>query len=141
MPIKMDNHDPQNPVDVRPGTNEATALCFLYQNAEYGFKPAEVRENTDIPKNSTYKALTRLYEKDIIGKTADGYYHALDDAHVAQFVESLAEGEKFTLNTGKEPYPNAVEENSVGFPDDDQELKIGDENADTDEWKEEYPNT
>lgn len=90
---------------VRPDTDEAKALSFLYANSDYGFKPAEICDHTSIPNNSSAKALSRLFEKDVIGKTADGYYHALDDAYVAQFVENLHQDETFGLNSGKVPHP------------------------------------
>jgi len=119
MPVDLDTHNPSEPVDVRPGTNEAEALCFLYANADYGFKPAEVREYTSIPTNSAYKALTRLYEKDLIGKTADGYYHALDDQIVARYAESLRNGESFSPSPGKEDYPDGIDQTTQGHPEGD----------------------
>jgi len=133
MPIELDTHDPTEPVDVQPGTNEAEALCFLYANPEYGFKPAEIRQYTSIPKNSAYKALTRLYEKDVIGKTADGYYHALDDPAVARYADSLRNGAQFDLDTGRDEYPDDVDNTTTGFPDDDTEMEslVEDDNPDT----------
>lgn len=117
MPVDLDNHDPTDPVNVRPGTNEAEGLCFLYANPDYGFQPAEVRDHTDIPNNSAYKALTRLHEKDLIGKTSDGYYHALDDAHVASHADALRRGEEFDIDHGPEPYPDDVDETTQGHPE------------------------
>lgn len=116
MPIELDTHDPAEPVAVQPGTNEADALCFLYANPDYGFRPAEVRDHTTIPNKSTHKALTRLLEKDLIGKTADGYYHALDDQHVARFADSLRKGESFDVDVGTDEYPDDIDETTTGFP-------------------------
>lgn len=133
MPVELDTHDPDDPIDVQPGTNEADALCFLYANADYGFKPAEVRDHTSIPRNSAYKALVRLKEKDLIGKTADGYYHALGDPHVARYAESLRKGAAFDVDVGEDAYPDDIDEMSTGFPADDVEgetlVEGGDENA------------
>ena len=125
MPIELDTHEPSEPMDVQPGTNEADALCFLYANSDYGFKPAEVREHTDIPNNSAYKALSRLYEKDLLGKTADGFYHALDDPMVARYAASLTKGATFDMDTGHDEYPDNIEATTTGFPADDQPEPIG----------------
>ncbi|TKX60822.1 hypothetical protein EXE48_10345 [Halorubrum sp. ASP1] len=121
MPIELDSHNSENPVNVQPGTNEAEALCFLYANSDYGFKPAEVREHTKIPDNSAYKALTRLYEKDLIGKTADGYYHALDDAHVAKYAESLRNGKSFNIGNTDTDYSPDMDQTTQGHPGDDRD--------------------
>lgn len=110
MPIELDSHNSDKLVDVQPGTNEEEALCFLYVNSDYGFKPAEVREHTDIPNNSAYKALMRLYEKDLVGKTADGYYHALDDEHVARYTESLRNGKSFDIGSKDADYPSDIDQ-------------------------------
>jgi hypothetical protein len=145
MPVELDTHDPDDSIDVQPGTNEAEALCFLYANADYGFKPAEVRDHTSIPRNSAYKALTRLKEKDLIGKTADGYYHALDDPHVARYAESLRRGAAFELDVGEDEYPDDLDERSTGFPDDDLEgesiVVDSDANAGKESFPEEAPDT
>jgi len=122
MPVELDSHNPDKPVNVQPGTNEAEALCFLYANSDYGFKPAEVREHTDIPNNSAYKALTRLYEKDLIGKTADGYYHALDDAPVARYAESLRNGESFNIGNADTDYPSGINQTTQSHPDADMDI-------------------
>lgn len=111
------------PIDVKPGTNQAEALGFLYANSEYGFKPAELRQHTSIPANSARKVLARLYEKDAIGKTADGYYHALDDLIVAQYAQRLDVGDQFPMDTGEEAYPDTIDETTTGFPEDDTEIE------------------
>lgn len=139
MPVDLDTHNPDEPVDVQPGTNEAEALCFLYANADYGFKPAEVRQHTTIANNSAYKALTRLYEKDVIGKTADGYYHALDDAIVAQYAESLRQGENFDIDYGTEAYPEDIADTTSGMPDEDEDMSDLVVDSDPDAGKEPYP--
>lgn len=89
--------------DVEAGTEEAEALCFLYANSDYGFKPEELEEYIDLP--NPFKALMRLHEMDLIGKTADGYYHALDDPLLTRYTEELTPNTDYSLATGKEPYP------------------------------------
>ena len=58
-------------------------VLFQFPNGSE-FKLLKFREHTDIPNNSAYKALTHLQKKDLIGKTNDECYHALNDQHVAQ---------------------------------------------------------
>lgn len=139
MPVELDSHEPDDSIDVQPGTNEAAALCFLYANAEFGFMPAEVRDHTSIPKNSAYKALVRLKEKDLIGKTADGYYHALEDPHVARYAESLRRGAAFELDVGEDAYPDDIDQTSRGFPADDVEGESVVEGSDETAGKESFP--
>jgi len=69
-------------IDFETGTPQAKALCFLYTNSEYGFKPAEVGEQTVLPRNTASKALSQLWAKDLISKTADGYYIPAHFDHV-----------------------------------------------------------
>lgn len=92
-------------IDFETGTPQAKALCFLYTNSEYGFKPAEVGEQTALPRNTASKGLSQLWEKDLINKTADGYYHALDDPIVANHSHKLKGDRDFTYDTGKDEYP------------------------------------
>jgi len=117
MPIDLNTHDATDSPNVQPGTNEAEALCFLYANAEYGFKPKEVRDNTSIPNNSAYKALTRLHDKDLIGRTSDGYYHALTDPMIARYAESLRKGHNYTFSTDPDTYPDEIDNTTSGHPE------------------------
>lgn len=105
MTVDPNTQNSKPPVDVQPDTDEAVALAFLYSNPEYGFKPEEVCQHTSILKSNTSDALSSLFEKDAVGKTVDGYYHALDDQPIAQYADTLQKGETFSLDTGKEPYP------------------------------------
>lgn len=105
MPGEHDSHSMNEGITVEAGTEQAKALCFLYANDDYGFRPVDVREYTSLALTIADKALERLLEKDLVGKTHDGYYHALDDPYVAAHAEELAAGENYTLNVGKEEYP------------------------------------
>jgi hypothetical protein len=40
-------------------------------------------------------------EKDITDKTGEGYYHALYGVPVAEYAETLQDGEPFSLDAGK----------------------------------------
>lgn len=96
-----------SPIDLQQGSKEATVLCVLYAYGEYGFRPDDLSTFTTLSTNNATKALDHLYQKDVVGKTADGYYHALDDTHVAEIAESL-QNESFSLGTKIENYPDGI---------------------------------
>jgi len=106
MPKEPASQDLSELVDVQPGTTEAEALCFLYANSDYGFRPEDVSEHMTISMSSTDDALASLFDKDVVGKTVDGYYHALDDPYVSLYADDLRQGALFDIGTGEVPYPN-----------------------------------
>jgi Mn-dependent DtxR family transcriptional regulator len=77
MPVRLEDHDPG--IGLTPGTTKSDIVEFLYSNLEYGYKPAEIQSALDIPHGTATTTLKRLYDDDYIGKTADGYYFALED--------------------------------------------------------------
>lgn len=88
MPVHLDSHDPD--LDLTPGTTKSDIVAFLYDNPDLGYKPAELRDYLDIPRGTATATLTRLCNEGLVGKTRDGYYHALDhreDLH--RYVTSL----------------------------------------------------
>jgi hypothetical protein len=120
MPVGTDT--PTNAlVDVQSNSEEATALCALYAYEEYGFQPDDLSRYTTLTTSSAAESLTALFKKDVIGKTADGYYHALDDAPVAEYAETLQEGKPFRLDAGKKEYPNNISGTTLGYPEEDDE--------------------
>ena len=79
MPVDLRTHDPSDAIHIDPRTNKAAIIGLLYTNLNYGFTPAEIHDELDeIPKGSITGTLTRLLSDGDIGKTADGYYHALE---------------------------------------------------------------
>jgi Mn-dependent DtxR family transcriptional regulator len=88
MPVHLDSHTPE--IDLTPGTTKSDIVVFLYDNSEYGYKPAEIAEELDIPRGTATTTLKRLYDSGYIGKTPDSYYHALDDhEHIHRYLSSL----------------------------------------------------
>jgi DNA-binding MarR family transcriptional regulator len=78
MPVDLRTHDPDDGFDIAPGTNKARVLKLLYTNLNLGYKPAEIRDELEIPSGSVTTTLLRLHEEGHVGKTADGYYHAIE---------------------------------------------------------------
>ena len=90
MPIHLDTHDPD--IDLKPETTKSEIVKFLYTHAKYGFKPAEIRDRLDIPHGTATTTLKRLHEAGHIGKTQDGYYHAIEGREdLRRYVASLGQ--------------------------------------------------
>ena len=77
MPVRLDEHDPD--LDLTPGTTKSDIIAFLYDHSGLGFRPSEVSDRLDIPAGTATTTLIRLYDKDLVGKTNDSYYHAIEN--------------------------------------------------------------
>jgi len=88
MPVPLKDHNSE--LTLRPGTTKSDIVAFLYHNPEWGYSPTEVKEELDIPRGTATTTLKRLYDDDYIGKTDDGYYHALSEREdIRRYVSSL----------------------------------------------------
>lgn len=92
MPIDLREHDPNDGIDIRPGTNKAAIIKLLYRDTNLAYTPAEIRDALDLPRGTTSTTLSRLHDDGMIGKTSDGLYHGL--AHredLRRFARSLVQ--------------------------------------------------
>lgn len=97
MPVDLHTHDPDDGVDIAPGTNKARIIKLLYTHPGLGYKPSEIRDSIDIPAGSVTTTLLRLHDADQIGKTRDGYYHALETRDdLRRFATGLVQVEALT---------------------------------------------
>ena len=88
MPVLLKHHDSE--LNLRPGTTKSDIVAYLYQNPEWGYSPQDLRESLDIPRGTATTTLKRLYDDDYIGKTDDGYYHALSEREdIRRYVSNL----------------------------------------------------
>jgi DNA-binding MarR family transcriptional regulator len=88
MPVLLEDHDPE--IDLRPETTKSDVVAYLYHNPEWGYSPQEIKEALDIPRGTATTTLKRLYDVGYVGKTEDGYYHALSEREdVRRYVSSL----------------------------------------------------
>lgn len=108
MPIDIEERGDE-PLPIRPDTNEEAVLTVLAAHPTLGFAPKELLEETDVPEGSIHKTLQRLVEKGLARKTEDGYYHVNADRDVVGLLRSLAalermsrefEGDWFDRNPG-----------------------------------------
>lgn len=77
MPIEI-HHDDDEPIDVRPGTNEARVLAVLARYPNAAFTKTELAERADVKKTSIYKTVDRLLEKGLVEWHADGEHVHID---------------------------------------------------------------
>ena len=70
MPIGI--HDDDDPIDVRPDTNEARILAVLTRHPDSAFTKAELAEYAGVKTTSVYKTVDRLLEKGLVERHADG---------------------------------------------------------------------
>lgn len=71
MPIEI-HRDGDDPIDVRPDTNEARVLAVLTKHPNTAFTKTELAEYADVKKTSVYKTVDRLLEKGLVEWHADG---------------------------------------------------------------------
>ena len=135
MPVDLRTHDPDGGVDIDPGTNKAMIVQYLYRNPNLGFKPAEIHDALDIPKGSVTTTLVRLFDEGNIGKTRDGYYHALDSRDdLRRFVTGLVQLEGLTDRyDGFHPDDFELTDDHPAATDESTEADLDDELAAVDE--------
>jgi len=76
MPVRLDTYYPD--IDQTSKTAKSFIVALLYSNSEYGYRPVEVRDILDLPHGAATTIFKHLHEQDYIGKTDDGYYHAVE---------------------------------------------------------------
>jgi hypothetical protein len=98
MPVDLRRHDPDDPVDIRPGTNKAAIIKLLYRDTNLAYTPAEIREALELPRGTTSTTLSRLHDEGLIGKTSDGLYHGFEHRDdVRRFARSLVQLDEMAI--------------------------------------------
>lgn len=135
MPVHLDTHNPD--IDLTPGTTKSDIVAFLYENPEFGYKPAEIKEHLDIPHGTATTTLTRLHEQGYIGKTKDSYYHALENREdLRRYVASLDQLERLfdhPTDGSDGSTPAATDRSAEDVDDDELEGLVTDLEAELDE--------
>ncbi|WP_223174211.1 MarR family transcriptional regulator [Halorubrum aquaticum] len=121
MPILLKDHDPE--LALRPGTTKSDIVKYLYQHPEWGYSPKDVTEALDIPRGTATTTLKRLYDDDYLGKTDDGYYHALGDREdIRRYVSSLDQTHRLFGHHRDEETTPETPEKRIGDGRTDEEL-------------------
>ena len=106
MPIHLESHP--EAIDLTPGTTKSDIVVFLYRNATDGYRPTELADTLDIPDGTATTTLSRLYADGLVGKTAEGHYHALEDRDdVHRYVASHAQLDRLFGHHRREHEPTA----------------------------------
>lgn len=117
MPVYLDTHDPE--LDLRPGTTKSDIVAYLYQNPEWGFSPKDIDEALDIPRGTATTTLGRLHEEGYVGKTSDGYYHALPGRdEIDRYVANLDQVTRMFGHHRDTDEPETAAQTTPGEPED-----------------------
>lgn len=129
IPIHLDTRKPDT--DLTPGTTISDVVAFLYNNPEFGYRPAEIRDELAIPHGTATATLKRLHEIDYAGKTSDGYYHALESREdLRRYVAALDQLDRMVSHSADEGHasrPDAERVPSENVDDDELEAELDEE--------------
>jgi len=116
MPIDLREHNPDDRIDIRPGTNKAAIIKLLYRDTNLAYTPAEIQEALDLPRGTTSTTLSRLHDDGMIGRTSDGLYHGFEHRDdLRRFARSLVQlNSMFTRHPDAGFRPNDVEQTGTG---------------------------
>ena len=87
MPVVLDDHIPDP--DLEPGTLRSDVVKLIYSNPELGFDADDVASDLGVADGDAKLALQELHEQNYVGRTADGYYYALDREDLHRYASSL----------------------------------------------------
>ncbi|PSP37500.1 transcriptional regulator [Halobacteriales archaeon QH_7_65_31] len=83
MPVDFEEYSPDHGrVELTEETNARTLLSFLIKHRGVGFTPAELHEQTDVPRGSINPTLARLERGGLVRHKGD-YWAAADDDRLA----------------------------------------------------------
>ena len=83
MPVDFETHDPGDPrVDLSEGTNARRLLEFLLASPTVGYTPAELADETAVPRGSIGPTLQRLEAAGLV-RHKEPYWAAAEDDRLA----------------------------------------------------------
>lgn len=89
MPVDFETHEPGNPrVDLSEGTNARRVLEFLLETPTVGYTPAEIAEETGVPRGSVGPTLNRLEAAGLV-RHKESYWAAPEDDRIAAATASF----------------------------------------------------
>jgi hypothetical protein len=121
MPVLLEDHDSK--LTLRPGTTKSDIVAYLYQHPEWGYSPQEIKDELDIPRGTATTTLKRLSDDGYIGKTDDGYYHALSDREdIRRYVSNLGQADRMFGHHRNADATPEVPEKQIGGGRSDEDL-------------------
>lgn len=89
MPVDFETHEPGNSrVDLSEGTNARRVLEFLLETPTVGYTPAEIAEETGVPRGSVGPTLNRLEAAGLV-RHKEPYWAAPEDDRIAAATASF----------------------------------------------------
>ncbi|ELZ48801.1 hypothetical protein C464_05295 [Halorubrum coriense DSM 10284] len=89
MPVDFETHEPGNPrVDLSEGTNTRKLMECLLQSPGVGYTPAELAEETGVPRGSIGPTLNRLEAAGLV-RHKEPYWAAAEDGRIAAATASF----------------------------------------------------
>lgn len=89
MPVDFETHDPgDSRVDLSEGTNARRLLEFLLETPTVGYTPAELAEETGVPRGSAGPTLNRLETAGLV-RHKEPYWAAAEDDRIASAAASF----------------------------------------------------
>lgn len=116
MPVDFETHEPGNPrVDLSEGTNARRVLEFLLETPTVGYTPAEIAEETGIPRGSIGPTLNRLEAAGLV-RHKEPYWAAPEDDRIAAATAAYV-GVEATTSTYSDDWYAQNEEWAEELPD------------------------
>lgn len=83
MPVDFETHNPGDPrVDLSKNTNARRLLSFLLETPTVGYTPAELADETGVPRGSVGPTLDRLKDAGLV-RHKEPYWAAPEDDRIA----------------------------------------------------------
>jgi predicted transcriptional regulator len=116
MPVDFETHDPGNPrVDLSEETNARRVLEFLLETPTVGYTPAEIAEETGVPRGSVGPTLNRLEAAGLV-RHKEPYWAAPEDDRIAAATASFL-GIETTASTYSDDWYAQNDEWAEELPD------------------------
>lgn len=113
MPVQFDEYDEDKPrIDLTEGTNAREIMALLVENPGIGFTPAEIHEQTDIPRGSIGPTLKRLKDAGLVRHKGD-YWAVEKDDRLAAVSAAM-----FSFDSVKDTYSDDWYAENKGWSED-----------------------
>jgi IclR helix-turn-helix domain. len=104
MPVDFEKHTPGSPrIDLSEGTNARRLMEFLLETPSVGYTPAELADQTEIPRGSIGPTLQRLEEAGLV-RHKEPYWAAAEDDRLGSAIASFVGVETAASSFGDDWY-------------------------------------
>ena len=122
MPVDFEKHTPGSPrIDLSEGTNARRLMEFLLETPSVGYTPAELADQTEIPRGSVGPTLKRLEEAGLV-RHKEPYWAVAEDDRLGSAIASFVGIETAASSFGDDWYAE-----NEGWEEDLPDLSAEDE--------------